>query len=223
MFVFFLTRGPRSVTNLANVLRRNKSTSQLVLAGNALGRKGWAALAAGLADNRALVSLDVAECELDGVSLDVLCRALADGAIESVSMRGTALGNAGAAALCGQLLAHSRSLLRLDVADTHWLAKDVMQLAEALSAPRLALTSLDLTRAHLAAVRSLRRGESRPEPRDDAGRLWLSGRRVGGQSIAARADARRQRVARRRRGAAGRGPTAQQVRRRVGVLTHSVC
>lgn len=61
---------------LGKALHKNKSTRQLVLSENALGKKGWQALADGLADNAALEALELANCDVDRVSLAALCDAV---------------------------------------------------------------------------------------------------------------------------------------------------
>ena len=55
--------------SLAPVLRGNKSTAQLVLAGNGISRKGWLELANGLADNKALLGLDIGALEAGKVDV----------------------------------------------------------------------------------------------------------------------------------------------------------
>ena len=123
----------------------------LALAGNALGRKGWRSMTSGLALNRTLVTLDVSQCDLDRYSVGLLCTAaLSSGVVERLSLRGNSLGGDATKAVCA-LLEQSRSLLHLDIAETHLQSRDAIALAEAVArAPTL--VALNLSRSHLTAA-----------------------------------------------------------------------
>ncbi len=141
----------QSGVEFGRVLGKCKTVLALAVAGNQLGRKGWRSLTGGLALNHTLLTLDLASCDLDRYSVGLVCTAAQQGGVlESLSLRGNALGVDATRAVC-TLISKSPSLLHLDIGESHLQSKDVTMLAESLVG-HPTLISLDVSRAHLSAL-----------------------------------------------------------------------
>jgi Ran GTPase-activating protein (RanGAP) involved in mRNA processing and transport len=140
-----------SGVEIGRVLGKCKTVLALAIAGNQLGRKGWRSLTGGLALNHTLLTLDLSHCDLDRYSIGLVCTAAQQGGVlESLSLRGNALGADATRSVC-TLIGQTHSLLHLDIGESHMQSKDVIMLAEALVG-HPTVVSLDVGRAHLSAL-----------------------------------------------------------------------
>jgi Ran GTPase-activating protein (RanGAP) involved in mRNA processing and transport len=140
-----------SGVEIGRVLGKCKTVLALAIAGNQLGRKGWRSLTGGLALNHTLLTLELSHCDLDRYSIGLVCTAAQQGGVlESLSLRGNALGADATRSVC-TLIGQTHSLLHLDIGESHMQSKDVIMLAEALVG-RPTVVSLDVGRAHLSAL-----------------------------------------------------------------------
>jgi Ran GTPase-activating protein (RanGAP) involved in mRNA processing and transport len=141
-----------SGVEIGRVLGKCKTVLALAIAGNQLGRKGWRSLTGGLALNHTLLTLELSHCDLDRYSIGLVCTAAQQGGVlESLSLRGNALGADATRSVC-TLIGQTHSLLHLDIGESHMQSKDVIMLAEALVGPPDRRLARPVGRAHLSAL-----------------------------------------------------------------------